>query len=158
MNKTKQILIILAIVFALLDIALSIYEIVTYFSLAPENRASVVYVVFYIIDVIVAISVMVMLSISVWGNGKNFNRYYGLYMTSVMISIITNLLSISTILLIASMFTSNWVWKKDDSEEVAKGVEVINETKEEKIARLREKLSKGEISQEEFEKQVMELL
>ena len=158
MNKTKRILIILAIVFALLDIALSIYELVVYFSSAPENRVAIIYVIFYILDIVVAISVMVMLSIAIWGNGKNFNRYYGLYMTSVMISIITNLISISTILLIASMFTSNIVWQKDDSVNVGKNMEVINETKEEKVARLREKLNKGEITQEEFEKQIMELL
>ena len=158
MNNTKKILIILAIVFSLVDIAWAIYDIVAYFSLAPENRPLVYYFVFSIIDIVVAITIMTLLTISIWGNGKYFNSRYGLYMTSIIIAIITNLLSISTILLIASMFTSNMVWQKDDAKEVFPNVEVINETKEEKIARLREKLKNGEISQEEFDKHLMELL
>lgn len=158
MNKTKKILIIFAIVFALGDIAWGVYDIVNWFTLPSSDRTVVFYLVFSFIEVAMSIAVVVLLTMSIWGNGKLFKARYGLYMTALMLSLILNLFSLSTIFLIASMFTSNWVWVHEDKVQAAPNVEIINETKEEKIAKLREKKEKGEISQEEFEKQIMDLL
>ena len=158
MNKTKKILIIFAIVFALGDIAWGVYDIVNWFTLPSSDRTVVFYLVFSFIEVAMSIAVVVLLTMAIWGNGKLFKARYGLYMTALMLSLILNLFSLSTIFLIASMFTSNWVWVHEDKVQAAPNVEIINETKEEKIAKLREKKEKGEISQEEFEKQIMDLL
>ena len=73
-----------------------------------------------------------------------------------MISLIINLFSLSSILLIVSMFVSDWVWVKPTGEKET--VVDITPSKEEKIAVLREQLAKGEISEEEFDKKLMELL
>jgi uncharacterized membrane protein len=158
MNKTKKILIILAIVFALGDIAWNIYDIVTYFSTAQTAKFAVVYLVFDFIDIAVSIAIMVMLTIAIWGNGKYFRQRYGLYMTSIMLSIIISLFSLSSIFLICSMFVSDIVFERPEQVKDMPGVEVINETKEEKIARLRQKLNNGEITEEEFQKEIMDLL
>lgn len=157
MNNTKKILIIIAAVLALGDLAWKLYYVVTFFMTPQENRVSLFYAIFEIIDIVAIIAEIVLLTLSVWGNGKYFQSRYGLYVTAFMLSLIFNLLSISTVLLIASMFTSNMVWLQE-REEVAPGVEVIEETKEEKIVRLRKKRDEGQISQEEFEKEMAELL
>lgn len=157
MNNTKKILIIIASVLALGDLAWKLYYVVTFFMMPQENRVSLFYAIFEIIDIVAIIAEIVLLTLSVWGNGKYFQSRYGLYVTAFMLSLIFNLLSISTVLLIASMFTSNMVWVQE-REEVAPGVEVIEETKEEKIVRLRKKRDEGQISQEEFEKEMAELL
>ena len=157
MNKTKQILIILSIVLALGDLAWSIYYVATYFMLPASDRVSLFYVIFEFIDIVAIIAEMVLLSLAVWGNGKYFVARHGLYVTAFMIAVIFNLLSISTVLLIVSMFVSNVAVAKE-TEEIAPGVEVIEETKEEKIIRLRKNRDDGKISQEEFEKQMAELL
>lgn len=157
MNKTKQILIILAIVLALGDLAWSVYYVTTYFMLPSADRVSLFYVIFEFIDIVAIIAEMVLLSLAVWGNGKYFVARHGFYVTAFMIAVIFNLLSISTVLLIVSMFISNMVVAKE-SEEIAPGVEVIEETKEEKIKRLRKNRDDGKISQEEFEKQMADLI
>lgn len=158
MNNTKKILVILSIILALGDLAWKIYYVVNYFMLAPQNRPILFYAVFEIIDIVAIIAEITLLSIAMLGNGKYFQQRYGLYVTAFMLSVVFNLLSISTILLIASMFTSNMVWIKEEREEVAPGVEVIEETKEEKIQRLRKQRDEGKITQEEFEKEIAELL
>ena len=157
MNNTKKILIILAIVFALGDLAWRIYYLTDYFMLAPADRAPLFYAIFEIIDIVAIIAEMVLLSMAVWANGKYFQNRYGLYVTAFMIAVIVNLLSLSTVLLIASLFTSNIVWIKE-KEGAAPGIEVINETKEEKILKLRKLRDDGRISQEEFEKEIADLL
>ena len=165
MNKTKKVLIILAIVLSLADIAWEIYNVVTYFSVAPEARPALLYAIFYFIDLLVPVAVMVLLTIAIWGNGKYFYKRYGLYMCALMISLILNTFSFATIFLVCSMFTSNMQWVNDGrryenvtTDGQTNKVEVVEETKEEKIARLRKKKESGEITQEEFEKQMIDLL
>lgn len=156
MNNTKKILIILSIVLALGDLAYNIYYVVNYFMIASENRTALFYAIFEIIDIVAVIAEIVLLTIAIWGNGKYFNSRYGMYVIAFMIAVIFNLLSISTLLLIASMFTSNIVWIKE--KEVAPGVEIIEETREEKINKLRKERDEGKISQEEFERRLADLL
>lgn len=158
MNKTKKTLIILSIIFALGDIAWAIYDIVEYFKLDVKNRSVVIYLVFNFIDIALSITVMTLLTIVIWNNGKYFRARYGMYMTALMLSIFMNLFSISTILLISTMFCSDWVWVKEKKEKIDETTEVINESREEKIARLRAKKERGEISEEEFQKEIVDLL
>ena len=78
-------------------------------------------------------------------------------MSALIISIIINLLSISSILLVISMFVSDWVWIKEDKD---KNVIIMPQenSKEEKIAALRAKRDRGEITNEEFQEELTKLL
>lgn len=159
LNKTKFILIILSIVFAIADIAWSIYNVVSYFMLAPALREPVFYAVYDIIVIAVDIAVVVMLILCIWGNGNHFRSRYGLYVSALVISVITNLTSISTILLICTMFISDWVWvKKVDNQDTQNDNVIILPSKEEMITRLRERKEKGEITEDEFQEELMKLL
>ncbi len=67
--------------------------------------------------------------------------------------------------LIVSIFISDWVWIKPEKEVKEDGViieyvkkEDKTDTKEEKIASLRKRHEKGEISDEEFQEELTKLL
>ena len=156
MNKTKKYLIISAIVFSFLSLALDIYDIVLYFK-SYKATAPVFYVVFDFFSLFACLAVAVLLTIAIWGNGKYFRQRYSLYMSALIISIIINLLSISSILLVISMFVSDWVWIKEDKD---KNVIIMPQenSKEEKIAALRAKRDRGEITNEEFQEELTKLL
>ena len=157
MNKTKFYLILFAIIFSFASIAWDIYDIVIFFMTAPQNRVSLFYLIFYFIDIFALASVAVLLTISIWNKGKHFRARHGYYMASLVISIIVSLFSVTSILLIISMFVSDWVWIKEDK--VDNGTVVnISDTKEEKIAKLRRKRENGELSEEDFQEELMKLL
>ncbi len=158
MNQTKKILIILAIIFSLGDVAWDIYDIVTFFRAEPAIRGPVFYVIYTFISLFATISVAVLLILAIWKNGKLFRQRYGMYMSALVISMILNLFSITSILLIITMFLSDWVWIKPDKVKEDNVVEIRPENKEEKIARLRAKHDKGEISDEEFQEELTKLL
>lgn len=161
MNKTKKILIILAIIFNFASIGWQIYDIVMWFMAKPQNRTPVFYLVFDFITILALLTIAVLLIMAIWQNGKLFRARYGYYMTALVISIIINLFSISTILLIATMFVSDWEWiksEKDNTINVGDNVDVIVKTKEQKISELREKKEKGEITEEQFQEELMKLL
>lgn len=158
MNKTKKILIIIAIAFSFVDVAWQIYNIVNYFLIDPALRSPVFYLVLDFITLAECIAVAVLLIMTIWQNGKLFRQRYGLYMTAIMISLIINLFSITSILLIATMFISDWVWIKQ-AQPKEENVIIINEpSREEKIATLRKQRERGEISEEEFQEKLLELL
>lgn len=157
MNKTKFWLILFAIVFSLASIAWDIYDIVVYFMTAPQNRAPVFYVIFYFIDIVSLLAVAVLLTMAIWNKGKYFRARHGYYMTALVLSIIVSLFSITSILLIISMFVSDWVWIKEDKINDDKVVN-ISDTKEERIAKLRRKRENGEITEEQFQEEIMKLL
>ena len=157
MNNTKKILIILAIVFAFGDIAWKTYYVVNYFMKPVEDRVALFYAVFEMIDIVAVIVEIVLLSMAIWANGKYFNSRYGRYVAACMLAFVTNTLSVSTVLLVISLFMPNIVWVREN-EAVAPGVEIINETKEEKIMKLRKQKEEGKITQEEFEKEIADLL
>lgn len=161
MNKTKKWLIIVAIIFNLIETAYSIYTVVQWFMTDPDYRLPVFYVVFEFIAIACSILIDVLLVMSIWNNGKLFRQRYGYYMTAVVLSIIVNLPSVSCVLLIVTMFISDWVWinpKDDKTIPLDDKTEVIKESKEDKIARLRKLRDEGKISEEEFERQLMDLL
>lgn len=161
MNKTKKILIILAIIFNFASIGWQIYDIVMWFMAKPQSRTPVFYLVFDFITILALLTIAVLLIMAIWQNGKLFRARYGYYMTALVISIIINLFSISTILLIATMFVSDWEWiksEKNNTINVGDNVDVIVKTKEQKISELREKKEKGEITEEQFQEELMKLL
>ncbi len=158
MNKTKKILIIFAIFFSFLDMAWAIYDIVSYFKLEPQYRDPVFYLIYTFIELFASLAVVVLLTLSIWKNGKLFRQRYGMYMSALVISIILNLFSIASILLIITMFVSDWVWIKPEKTADEKIVEVKPEDKESKISCLREKHDKGEISDEEYREELTKLL
>ncbi len=161
MNRTKKILIIFAIIFNFGSIGLQIYNIVQWFMMKPQSRTPVFYLVFDFITIIALIAVAVLLIMCLWDNGKYFRARYGCYMTALVISIIMNLFSLATIFLISTMFISDWEWtktKEDKTVNIDKNVDVIFQTKEEKINLLRQKKERGEITEEEFQEELMKLL
>lgn len=158
MNTTKKWLIITAILFNFVSIGVNIYYIVNWFK---YKASSVFYLIWYFITIACCIAVIVLLSMAIWRNGKLFRSRYGYYMTALVISIIVNLLSVSSVLLIISMFVSDWVWitpKKDDSKVEIDEKTVVIKNKEEEIARLRKLKDEGKISEEEFQERLMKLL
>lgn len=157
MNNTKKYLIIAAIVFSFIDAGWQIYSVVRYFLTDPIIRNPVFYVVLDFITIVQSLSVAVLLILAIWKNGKLFRQRYGLYMTALMLSIIINLFSISSILLIVSMFISDWVWvKPTDQKEVI--IDITPERKEDKIAKLRKMRDNGQITEDEFQEKLIELL
>lgn len=158
MNTTKKWLIITAILFNFVSIGVNIFYIVNWFK---YKDSSVFYLIWYFITIACCIAVIVLLSMAIWRNGKLFRSRYGYYMTALVISIIVNLLSVSSVLLIISMFVSDWVWitpKKDDSKVEIDEKTVVIKNKEEEIARLRKLKDEGKISEEEFQERLMKLL
>lgn len=158
MNSTKKWLIITAILFNFVSIGVNIFYIVNWFK---YKDSSVFYLIWYFITIACCIAVIVLLSMAIWRNGKLFRSRYGYYMTALVISIIVNLLSVSSVLLIISMFVSDWVWitpKKDDSKVEIDEKTVVIKNKEEEIARLRKLKDEGKISEEEFQERLMKLL
>ena len=158
MNKTKFWLILVAIILSFASIAWDVYDIVMYFISEPQKRVATFYLVYYFIEIFALIAVAVLLSLSIWNKGKHFRARYKYYMTALVLSIIISLFSAISILLIISMFVSDWVW--ENPEKRASEVKVVNiaDTKEEKIAKLRRKRENGEISEEEFNEEMMKLL
>ena len=158
MNKAKKILIIIAIIFSYLNVGGEIYDVVSYFMLAPHLRQPVFYVILDFITIAECLAVAILLIIAIWKNGSLFRQRYRYYMTAIMISIIINLFSVTTILLIATMFISDWVWIKPVAEKETVIDIVPEKSKEEKIAQLKAMKEKGEITEEEFQKQLFDLL
>ena len=157
MNKTKFWLILTAIILSFSSIAWDIYDIVMFFLTDPQKRVSKFYLVYYFIEIFALLTVAVLLTISIWNKGKHFRARYRYYMTALVLSIIISLFSVSSILLIISMFVSDWVWTKEDKLNDDKVVN-ISDTREEKIAKLRRKRDNGEISEEEFQQEIIKLL
>lgn len=161
MNNKKKYLIILSIIFTLASIAYEIYYVVNWFILEPQYRSSTFYLVFSFLTIASLIAVVVLLTMAIWGNGKYFRQRYGYYMTALVISIIMDTLSVGTILLIVTMFLSDWEWIKPDIDDkviIDDKTEVITKSREEKIKELQEMKARGEISEEEFQRRLMDLL
>lgn len=161
MNNKKKYLIILSIIFTLASIAYEIYYVVNWFILEPQYRSSTFYLVFSFLTIASLIAVVVLLTMAIWGNGKYFRQRYGYYMTALVISIIMDTLSVGTILLIVTIFLSDWEWIKPDKDDkviIDDKTEVITKSREEKIKELKEMKARGEISEEEFQSRLMDLL
>lgn len=142
-----------------------------YFTIAAivNSHLSLEYIIYDFIDIAGQLSIIVLLTIAIWGNGKYFSSRYSLFAAAVSISICTNTFSITTLLLLIAFFTKDYVTvkpiddvyfgKDENTEQVDDKTEVVSENNlEKKIARLREKLDRGEITEEEFKDELMKLL
>ncbi len=157
MNKAKKYLIIVAIIFSFVDIGWQIYNIVTYFSTALHHRNPVFYVILDFLTIVASLAVAILLILAIWKNGSLFRYRYGYYMTALMLSIVLNLFSVTSVLLIITMFISDMVWERPAKEKEEKVID-ITLSREEKIAQLRLQKEKGEITEEEFQKKLLEIL
>ena len=162
MNKTKFTLLICAIVAAVAELGWGIYSLVNYFMLGAGKP--LFYTVFYFIELAAQVAVIVLLTMAIWNRGKYFRQRYGLYMTALVISLIITLTSISCILLIVSIFVSDWVWEKPKEKAPnPHGFHTIEgekgkPSKEDQIAQLRAMKENGLISEEQFQEEIMKLL
>lgn len=162
MNKTKFTLIICAIVAAVAELGWGLYSVINYFLVGPSRP--IFYTVFAFIELATQIAVIVLLTLAIWNKGKNFRKRYGCYMTAIVLSLIITLTSISCILLICTIFISDWVWEKPkDKAPNPHGFQTIEgekgkTSKEDKIAQLRAMKENGLISEEQFQEELMKLL
>lgn len=155
MNNTKRALIITAIILNILNIGLNIYLIVSYFMLPSIEREPLFYTIFDILQIVAFMISTGFLIYSIAGGGKYFQKRYGFYMTSVMIGLILNIFSASTIILIISMFISDIKWIKEIGDPTLVETKSDKERKIEELRRLKEE---GKISDKEFEDELMKLL
>lgn len=99
--------------------------------------------------------------------GNSFRSRNGYYMAAVIISLCMSLFSLSSVLLVISLFMSDMVWVRPVDDVYFEGEDVnapkkeekLSETeKERKIAKLRQLRDKGTITEEEFKDELMKLL
>lgn len=155
MNNTKKTLIIAAIVLNFLTIGVELFFAISGLLKPYYQRAALFYYIFDFIQIAAYLVCNGLLIYSIAGKGQMFRQRYGFYMSAVIISLILNLLSVATILLIISLFTSDLVWVKPEKENV---VTVTPESKEKKIEKLRKLKEEGKISEEEYNDELMKLL
>jgi signal transduction histidine kinase len=160
MNNTKKALIITAIVLNFLSVGLEIFYVVRYFMLPQNERVAIFYAVFDILQIVAYLICNGLLIYSIARNGAFFRSRYGYYMTAVVLAMILNLFSVSSILLIVTLFLSDIVWVKPDKEEKTIVVEEEKsvKNKEKEIERLRKLKEEGKITELEYQEELMKLL
>lgn len=162
MNKAKFTILLCAIAACVAELGWGIYCIINYFLVGPARP--IFYTVFAFVELAVQVAVIVLLTFAVWNKGKNFRKRYGCYMSAICLSLIITLTSISCILLIVSIFISDWVWEKPrDKAPNPHGFHTIEgekgkPSKEDQIAQLRAMKENGLISEEQFQEELMKLL
>ena len=166
MNKTKKWLLIFSTIFLLLGIGYDIYGIVIYFLAPVAGRSALFYLIFDFIRLGFMISVAVMMIYVLWGNGKHFRERYRYFVSSFIISICLNIFSVSTILMIISIYFNDSVFvmpeqkmqQQEDKDVVDITPEGVPSEKEMKIEALRKMLQEGKITKQQFEEELMKLL
>ena len=162
MNKTKKILLIISTIFLFIGIAYNIFYIVSYFQTPVIDRPAIYYLIYEFINLGFMIAVAVMMIYILWGNGKYFRERYRYFVTSLIISICLNLFSVSTILMIISIYFNDSVIFYTNKEKNKNVVDITPENemseKEQKIQSLRKMKEEGKISEEQFQEEIMKLL
>lgn len=162
MNKTKKILLIISTIFLFIGIAYDIFYIVSYFQTPVIDRPAIFYLIYEFINLGFMIAVAVMMIYILWGNGKYFRERYRYFVTSLIISICLNLFSVSTILMIISIYFNDSVIFYTNKEKNKNVVDITPENemseKEQKIQSLRKMKEEGKISEEQFQEEIMKLL
>ena len=129
----------------------------------PANlRSPIFYYVFDIIQILAYFVCNGLLIFAISAKGLMFRARYGFYMAAVVISLILNLFSIATILLIVTLFLSDMFWVKPDKNPTAFDAPQTEanstESKEKKIEKLRKLKEEGKITEEEYNDKLLELL
>lgn len=163
MNKTKKWLLIIATIFVILGIGYDIFYIVSYFMTPVAYRPTLFYIIYEFIALCFMISVAVMMIYVLWGNGKYFRSRYRYFVTSLIISICINLFSVSTILMIISIYFNDSIFvfpKQDGNDKNIVDITPENTAseKEMKIQALRKMKEEGKITEEEFQNELLKLL
>ncbi len=165
MNGTKRGLIIAAIVMNFLSIALNVYLAINGILILIDNPYEALiwmYVIYEILGVFAYVVTAGLLIYSIADHGLHFRQRNGYYMTAVILSLFLNLFSISSMLLIITMFLSDWVWVKPQDDAYFKKEEKAEENKDKerakKIDTLRKLKAEGKITEEEFNEQLFKLL
>lgn len=169
MNKTKRGLIIAAIVMNFLSIALNVYITVRGILTLIENPYEALvwaYVIYQILGVFAYIATAGLLIYSIADKGLHFRQRNGYYMSAVILSVFLNLFSVSSVLLLITLFMSDWVWVKpqDDvyfekeEKREEKSTEAKDRERARKIDALRKLKEEGKITEEEFNEQLFKLL
>ena len=162
MNKKKKILLIISTIFLFIGIAYDIFYIVSYFQTPVIDRPAIYYLIYEFINLGFMIAVAVMMIYILWGNGKYFRERYRYFVTSLIISICLNLFSVSTILMIISIYFNDSVIFYTNKEKNKNVVDITPENemseKEQKIQSLRKMKEEGKISEEQFQEEIMKLL
>ena len=155
MNNTKKWLLIFATIFMLAGIGYDIFYVVTFFQTPAAHRPALFYVIYEIIAIVFLLT-----------NGKHFRERYRYFVTSLIISICLNLFSVSTILMIISIYFNDSVFvfpdkkqaKPQDKNVVDVSPEGTPSEKEMKIQALRKMKEEGKISEQEFQDELLKLL
>lgn len=163
MNKTKYALIITAIVLNFISVALNVYLAVLFFLQAAYDKYFIMLGIYELLGAAAYFITSALLIYSIAGKGVHFRGRSGYYMTAVVLTLMLNLFSVPSVLLIITLFMSDWVWvkpiddvyfKKDEEEKQKDD----KKTKEQKIAELRQLRDEGKITEEEFNDQLFRLL
>ncbi len=165
MNNTKKGLLIAVIVLNFLNAALDIYLIVRAFLAGVYSQGTIANLVFDFLEVVGLFISAGLLIYAIADNGRFFRERNTYYMSAVIINFCTSTFTVSSILLLITLFISDIVWvkpiddvyfgeeeKKPETEDMKKG------EKERKIKELRELRDKGVITEEEFRESLMKLL
>lgn len=161
MNKTKRALIITAIVLNFCSIALNLYIAITYFMVKPLNTYDIFLGVYELLGVIAYLVASGFLIYSIANKGIYFRQRNGYYMTAVTMTLILNLFSVSSVLLVITLFLSDWVWVRPQDDvyfTVEKEEKSETAERDRKIAELRKLKEEGKITEEEFNEQLFKLL
>ncbi len=164
MNKTKKGLIIAVIVLNFLNAALDIYFIVQAFMKGLNTQSAIANLVFDFLEVVGLLVSAGLLIYCISNDGRFFSERNPYYMSAVIISIFSSMFTISSILLLITLFISDIVWVKpiDDvyfgTEEKPEPEKMKEEEKERKIKQLRDLRDKGLITEEEFRQSLLKLL
>lgn len=166
MNNTKKWLLIFATIFMLAGIGYDIFYVVTYFMNPANSMYGLFNTIIIIIRVVFLLVADILLIYTLWGNGKHFRERYRYFVTSLIISICLNLFSVSTILMIISIYFNDSVFvfpdkkqaKPQDKNVVDVSPEGTPSEKEMKIQALRKMKEEGKISEQEFQEELLKLL
>lgn len=165
MNTTKKWLLIISTIFMLAGIGYDIFYVVTFFMTPASIRPALFYVIYEIIAIVFLLTAVILLIYTLWGNGKHFRERYRYFVTSLIISICLNLFSVSTILMIISIYFNDSVFvfpdrqaKPQDKNVVDVSPEGTPSEKEMKIQALRKMKEEGKISEQEFQEELLKLL
>ena len=162
MNNTKRWLLIVVIICNFLNAALDIFLVVRTLMFAELNQ----YTIFVLVTDFLSIAGLLIsagfLIYAIAQRGRFFNSRRTYYLVAVTINLFMSLFTLSSLLLIISLFISDIVWVKpiddvyftpdDDPQEPPK------KNKESEIAALRKRLERGEISEAEFKDELLRLL
>ena len=159
-------MLIVVIILNFLNAALNVYFIVNAFLYSKMTQWDIVTIVYDCISVLGFIASSGLLIYSIKDKGLFFNQRSHYYYAAITISICMSLFSVSSVLLVITLFMSDMVWVKphDDvyfekkEEKQKEENKMSDKTRERKIASLRELRDKGLITEEEFKEELFKLL